>query len=78
MQLPKLTIPDVIDRFRVYHEADPTWGLLHIVLDDSNVSNNGVRFCVEDALERGDAEGHALALLLLQLSVTQRRKLRTL
>jgi hypothetical protein len=74
----RLSVPDVIERFRAYKQANPCWGALHIVLDDGNVKNKDVEFCAEDALERGDAEGHELALLLLQMSTTQRHKLRNI
>lgn len=73
----RLTVPDVIDRFRAYHQANPAWGALHIVLDDGNVRNKDVQFCIDSALEQGDVEGHELARLLLEMSVTQRRKLRS-
>lgn len=70
-----ISVPDVIERFRAYHAKEPCWGVLHIVLDDGNVRDNDVKFCIEDALERGDTEGHELACLLLGMSTTQRRKL---
>lgn len=70
-----LSVPQVVDRFRAYREANPTWGALHVVLDDGNVRDIHVKGCIEDALERGDTEGHELACLLLGMSTTQRRKL---
>jgi hypothetical protein len=78
MKQTKLTLPEVVDRFRAYREANPTWGSLHIVLDDGNVRNKHVTYCAELALENGDAEGFELAGLLLQLSTTQRQKLRNI
>jgi hypothetical protein len=71
-----LTVPDVIDRFRAYKEKEPCWGSIHIVLDDGNVRDKDVKFCIEFALERGDTEGHELACMLLGMSITQRNKLR--
>jgi hypothetical protein len=71
-----LTVPDVIERFRAYKAKEPCWGALHIVLDDGNVRDTHVKFCIENALERGDTEGHELACLLLGMSTTQRNKLR--
>jgi hypothetical protein len=71
-----LAVPEVADRFRAYHEKEPCWGSLHIVLDDGNVRDVHVKHCIESALERGDAEGHELACLLLGMSITQRNKLR--
>jgi hypothetical protein len=71
-----LSVAEVTDRFRAYREANPTWGTLHIVLDDGNVRDKHVRSCIESALEQGDTEGHELACLLLGMSTTQRQKLR--
>lgn len=71
----KPTIPEVVDRFRTYHEAHPAWGALHIVLEDGNVADCYVFYCAERAEEVGDEEGAALARILLQMSKTQRRKL---
>ncbi len=71
----KPTIPQVVAAFAAYRTANPTWGALHIVLDDGNVRNDDVTFCVRSAEERGDADGARLGRLLLTMSKTQRLKL---
>ncbi|WP_439357901.1 hypothetical protein [Bradyrhizobium sp. DASA03007] len=71
-----LSVAEVVDQFRAYREANPAWGVLHLVMEDGNVRDKHVRFCIESALEQGDTEGHELACLLLGLSTTQRQKLR--
>lgn len=71
----KLTISDVKDRFKRYYEENPTWGSLHIVLEDGNISDNNVNFCISVAKINKDIEGEKLAKLLLQMSKTQRLKL---
>lgn len=71
----KPSISDVREAFRAYREENLVWGSLHIVLDDGNVSDADVRFCVDCARQRGDVEGERLALILLQMSRTQRLKL---
>lgn len=71
----KPTIPDVIDRFRAYHEQNPSWGSLHIVLDDQNVADGHVDFCIGWADEHDDPEGFHLANILRGMSRTQRLKL---
>ncbi len=71
----KIIIPQVIDRFREYHQKNLAWGSLHIVLDDFNVSNNSVDFCINYALENKDMEGAELAKILRQMSTTQRKRL---
>ena len=73
--MTKPTIPEVIDDFRAYKAIHLAWGSLHIVLDDNNVTEPDVQFCVDLAIETGDVEGERLARLLLQMSTTQRRKL---
>jgi hypothetical protein len=71
----KPTIPEVLERFRAYHEIYPGWGSLHIVLDDGNVKDSNVAFCRNYALAQNDEEGVELADILLQMSETQRLKL---
>lgn len=50
-------------------------GSLHIVLDDSNIDDDSVRFCHRYAKEMGDDLGVKLAELLLRCSKTQRKRL---
>jgi hypothetical protein len=71
----RLTIPEVIERFRAYHDIHLAWGSLHVVLDDNNVGDDSVRGCVDYARETGDVEGEALAGILLTMSKTQRLKI---
>lgn len=68
-------IPDVTERFHQYWILNPIWGSLHIVLEDGNVNDNNVEFCHKWAVEHGDIEGVKLALILLKMSKTQRKKL---
>lgn len=74
MQSSKITIPDVVERFAAYYSLpeNGVWGSLHSVLDDHNVRNHDVEWCIERATERGDTEGLELAKLLLLMSKTQR------
>ena len=68
-------IPEVLPRFREYHTKHFAWGALHIVLDDGNVDDSSVQHCIEWAVQSSDAEGEALARILLSMSKTQRKKL---
>jgi hypothetical protein len=45
------------------------------VLDDGNLDDGSVEFCIGIAEERGDADGAALARLMLLMSKTQRGRL---
>jgi hypothetical protein len=49
-------------------------GNLHLVIDDGNVCDGHVQACALIARIWGDVEGEALAMILLQMSKTQRRK----
>lgn len=72
-----ITIPDVVERFANYYEkpGNGAWGRLHVVLDDGNVDNKHVEFCVGSALEIDDKDGAELARTLLQMSRGQRLRL---
>lgn len=71
----KPTIPEVLPRFLAYYADNLAWGSLHIVLDDYNVDDASVRFCIDWAAEQDDHEGWALARILLRMSRTQRGRL---
>lgn len=70
-----IVTPELIARFAAYHQQHAAWGSLHIVLDDHNLENGHVDFCIQYALENGDQEGHELGLILRSLSETQRMKI---
>jgi hypothetical protein len=79
----RLTVPDVAPLVRALYERHAAGCCLHIVLDDLNVSDDDVRFCIEFA--RSEDATHdrpedrdacvALGEKLLSMSRTQRLKL---
>lgn len=71
---PTLT-PEIYDRFAAYYAEHPSWGSLHVVLDDINLADDDVEFCIRYAESCGDAEGAALARILLSLTRTQRGRI---
>lgn len=75
--MSKPTIPEVVPQFAAYYQkpGNGAWGSLHIVLDDGNVKDDDVVFCMECAEKRNDIDGYNLAQLLLRMSKTQRKKL---
>lgn len=77
MSEPKPTIPEVAERFRAYlrKPGNSGWGSLHVVLEDDNVEDSSVEFCIAHAEERGDSEGAELGRILLRMSKTQRLKM---
>jgi len=66
---------ELLQRFMRYYHDNPTWGSLHVILEDGNLHDSDVKWCLELAASLNDAEGEALAYELLKMSVTQRRKL---
>lgn len=73
----KPTVPEVLPLVKAYY-AKPdngAGGNLHIVLDDGNVQDSSVRFCLSQAERAQDLDGIVLAQLLLKMSRTQRLKL---
>ena len=75
--MKKPTVPEVLPIMHAYRDkpGNNVGGSLHSVLEDGNVDAASVRSCRERAEQNGDADGVALADLLLQMSQTQRRKL---
>jgi len=80
MNTEKPTIPEILPLLKAYGEKDgnEVGGNLHIVLDDGNVNDSDVVFCLERAKETNDVDGVKLAELLLKMSKTQRSKLSNL
>jgi len=73
----KPTIPDVLPLAERYYSlpGNSCGGNLHICLDDYNVGDSSVEFCLDQAEEVNDEQGIELAQLLLKMSKTQRLKL---
>lgn len=69
-------VPEVARFARAYYNDHGVGGSLHIVLDDGNLEDSSVQFCIERAEERGDAPGAELGRMLLQMTLTQRRSVR--
>lgn len=71
----RLTVDEFARVARQYAIDNPTGGGLHIVVDDQNLADSNVEFCIDFALERGDHYGAALALLMLHMTRTQRGRI---
>jgi hypothetical protein len=73
----KPTVPEALPLVRELY-AQPGGGAgccLHVVLDDGNVHDDNVRFCINEAVDLGHPRCEELARLLLRMSRTQRLKL---
>ena len=77
-QYGRPTIPQVVARFAEYRSWNLAWGALHIVLDDNNVSDDSVLFCLRYTQPGGpdeNEEAYWLSCILLDMSPTQRLKI---
>jgi hypothetical protein len=75
MSVAKPTIPEIEPFVRDLYRRSCVGCCLHIVLDDGNIEDGNVKFCVEYAREMGHAECEKLASMMLLMSKTQRKKL---
>lgn len=73
----KQTVPEVLKTVREYYSkpGNEAGGSLHVVLDDGNVRDSDVLFCISYAKEAGDTDGKSLAEILFKMSKTQRMKI---
>lgn len=71
------TIAQVLPLLRAYYAmpGNGVGGSLHLVLEDPNYEDHHVLACYETAMMHDDSAGALLALVLLAMSKTQRRKL---
>lgn len=74
MSRPIIT-SELIERFANYYANNRAWGSLHIVLDDDNLADSNVEFCVGWAAKEGDIEGEFLARILLCYTKSQRSRI---
>ena len=73
----KPTVPKVLPLMREFQskKGNEVGGVFHIVLDDGNVENRHVEWCLELAKQNGDELAIRLGELLMKMSKTQRLKL---
>lgn len=69
------TVPEILPLVWDLYDRSPVGCCLHIVLDDGNVKDDHVRFCIEQAKEQKCESCLRLAEILLQMSKTQRKVL---
>lgn len=79
----KPTVPEVLPLVRSLYrgldlctrDSGGVGGHLHIVLDDGNITDSDVRFCLDEARHDKCATCVKIAELLMQMSRTQRAKI---
>ena len=79
-RMDKPTIPEIMPLIKEYYAlpGNNVGGNLHIVLEDDNVRDCDIEFCLTKCNERLDVKGVRLCELLLRMSKTQRHKLHML
>lgn len=70
-----ITDQEFIHSLSEYHERELCWGNLHIAMDDGNLEDDNIQWCLKFANEEGDQHGARLAQMLLELSYEDREKL---
>jgi len=71
----KLTITEIMPLVMKLYEKSCVGCCLHIVLDDGNIEDSHVKFCIEEAKKQGHEDCLELANKLLLMSKTQRHEL---
>lgn len=71
------TIIELIMKAKNYYfqEGNSVGGNLHIILNDGNIENSDIQYCLKLCKEKNDLLGIELSELLLKASKTQRKKL---
>jgi hypothetical protein len=75
--MSEISVPILIQKSKEYYsmEGNKVGGNLHIILDDGNINDSSINFCLNQATIKGDKLGIELCKLLLLASKTQRNKL---
>lgn len=73
--MSKLTVPEVLPDVIALYTRHAAGCCLHIVLDDGNIEDENVEFCIQYAMDAKHPECEALARKLRSMSRTQRKKL---
>lgn len=57
-----------------YGERNMGWGNLHVVLEDGNLEDENIKYCLQSALDDLDGDGAVIANWLLKLSEEERSR----
>lgn len=69
-----MNVPDLREDVIAIYRRNPVGCCLHIVLDDNNIRDSDVEFCLRQAVDEGHELCERVARNLLQMSKTQRLK----
>lgn len=67
---------ETLEKFLAYHSipGNGEWASLHITMSDGNFEDENVRFCFDEAVEKGDTIGAELGKYLLGLNENERKQ----
>lgn len=68
-------LDELVALVKEYYKTNPAGGSLHIVLDDGNLEDNNISFCMGYAAAEEDEAGVQLAILLKNMPLSVRQKL---
>jgi hypothetical protein len=73
-------VPEVLTLVQKYYSknGNEAGGNCHIALDDGNLSDRSLQFCVERCQESSDWDGKHIMELMLLMTRSQRRRIRFL
>ena len=73
----KPTLPEVIPQIDAYYRkpGNGAGGCLHIFLDDGNIRDQDIQFCLELAKSKKDTDAVIISEILMRMSKTQRSRL---
>jgi hypothetical protein len=74
----KPTVPEVLPMVKELYKRHGVGCCLHVCIDDGNVEDRSVQFCLDFAKQKGCTDCILLAETLLKMSKTQRMKLHQL
>jgi hypothetical protein len=65
-------VRSLVDKIQHFYLREPCGGCLHIVLDDQNVTDENIAFCIMAAYQQRDWEALEIISAMAQLTVEQR------
>lgn len=77
MKTGKPTIPDILPLLLAYYAkpGNAVGGSLYTIMENGNIQDKHVQYCLDSARANGDDDGVLLAEMLLRMSKTQRSRL---
>ena len=65
-------LDECLKEVREFYEGNPAGGNLHVCLDDGNMEDGNVWWCLQEAAKEKDLDGVLIACLLLGMSEDDR------